>query len=365
MKRILINSPAEDQKNLAFLEDDILEEFHRIYPDTLGNIYKGIVKNIHPHLEGAFLKITPQEEGFLPFSEILLPPRERYRKKIDPAKFLKVGDELLVQVRKEGFLQKPPLLSMRIALEGIALVLLPLSREKTFIEKMLTLPRKFLKEELSGLISLWGKITSTAMQIHAPSLIYSEDPLIKAIKRYFIGEVPEIVVDQEKEYTGLLKFFEENAPWYNFLRYYRESLPIFERFGIASEINTIYHREVKLPSGGNLIFEPCQTLTAIDVNSGRFFIPLKQDEMAFKVNMEAASEIPRQIRLRDLCGLIVINFIAMKKKGYSVKVVELLRKKASKDRRELLILPISKLSLVELSRERERYPFVREKIGRS
>lgn len=397
-KTMLINVTHAEESRVGIIADGVLasfeiETFSRQH--LKGNIYKGVVHRIHPALEAAFVDIGADRDAFLPLDEICFrnlptPVREvenggeRRRPRIKD--ILKPGEEILVQIAKEEFASKPPTLSTFYSLPGRYLVLLPgsddagISRriegnERTRIRELiekLQPPQGFgiivrtaagfdegsreLHRDLSYLLRLWETIKHAAASKRAPALIYREhDLVLRNIRDYFTPDIDEIHIDNEEVCQRAREFLHDVMPGKeHVLHLYQGDQPIFSHFNVETQIESIYKRRVPLPSGGSIVVDGTEALTAIDVNSGRSVRGANQEETAVRTNVEAATEIARQLRLRDLGGLIVIDFIDMRGAQHVSEVEKTLREAMRPDKARHDIGRISHFGLLEISRQRLR-----------
>jgi len=384
-KEILINIEPQE-KRVAVVSDGQMEEFYIERPQDktiVGNIYKGKIEAVLANIGAAFVDIGLPKKGFLYLSEIesafesldmpqQLNPRE-----------IKKGQEILVQVVKEGFGTKGPRLSTHIGLAGRYLVLLPSDsqigvsrrieddgerRRLRLVLSELKLPKDvgFIvrtaaseksKQELARdaqfLLKLWKRLKNLIERRNAPALIYEEyDLTLRAIRDSFSDDVSKLIVDSKAEYYRVMRFMK------TFLNYLTKRVELyrgndlFEDKDIERQINKIFESHIYLKSKAYIIIEPTEGLVVIDVNSGGFKKKLAQEEAHFKVNCEAAGEIARQLALRDLGGIIVIDFIDMEKESHRREVLNILKKALSKDKAKYDILGISKFGVVEMTRER-------------
>ncbi|MCX8073633.1 MAG: Rne/Rng family ribonuclease [Candidatus Binatia bacterium] len=396
-KVMLINVTHAEESRVAIVADGTLVSFEieSCNREHLkGNIYKGLVQRVQPGLEAAFVDIGAERNAFLPLDEIcfrhlpqplrLATNGERRRPRIQ--ELLKPGDELLVQIVKEQFGSKPPTLTTFYSLPGRFLVLLPGSDEsgisrriegadrvrvRELIDKLHP-PEGFgiivrtvvgfdpgladLQRDLTYLLRLWESIQQAAAQTKAPSLVYREhDLVLRNIRDYFTPDIDEIYVDNEEVFERARKFLRDVLPEKEgALRLYQGDKPIFSYFNIESQIESIYKRRVPLKSGGYIVIDGTEALTAIDVNSGRSVRGANQEETAFRTNLEAAVEIARQLRLRDLGGLIVIDFIDMRNPQHITEVEKALRTAMFEDKARHEVGRISHFGLLEVSRQRLR-----------
>lgn len=384
-KEILINIEPQE-KRVAIVSDGRLEEFYIERPQDktiVGNIYKGKIDAVIPSVAAAFVDIGLPKKGFLYFSEIeeaaeFLGPKESGQRQF------KKGDEVLVQVVKESFGTKGPRLSSHIGLAGRYLVLMPQAdnsigvsrrieedqerRRLRHIFSELRLPKDigFIirtaacgknKQELIHdahfLIKLWKRLERIIDNNKAPALIYEEyDLTFRVIRDSFTDTVSKLIVDSPQEYDRIKRFI---RTFLNYLsskiEFYRKD-DLFEDKGVGKQISGIFESRVYLKSKAYIIIEPTEGLVVIDVNSGGFKRKVEQEEAAFKVNCEAAAEIARQLVLRNLGGIIVIDFIDMEKESHRREVLNTLKMALSLDKAKYDILGISKFGLVEMTRER-------------
>lgn len=398
-KIMLINVTHAEESRVAIVADGTLvsfeiESFSREH--LKGNIYKATVHRVQPGLEAAFVDIGAERDAFLPLDEICFrhlatpPPRngggngERRRPRIQD--ILKPGEEILVQIVKEQFASKPPTLSTFYSLPGRYLVLLPGSddagisrriegadrvRVRELIEKLHP-PEGFgiivrtvagfdpgvndLQRDLTYLLRLWESIQQAASSKRAPALVYREhDLVLRNIRDYFTPDIDEIHVDNEDVFERARDFLRDVMPEKeSALRLYQGDKPIFSHFNVESQIESIYKRRVSLKSGGHIVIDGTEALTAIDVNSGRSVRSGSQEETAFRTNLEAAVEIARQLRLRDQGGLIVIDFIDMRNPQHIGEVEKALRTAMFEDKARHEVGRISHFGLLEVSRQRLR-----------
>lgn len=385
-KEILINASSQE-KRVAIVSDGKLEEFYIERPQDktiVGNIYKGKIEALMPSVGAAFVDIGMVKKGFLYLSEIENAYEPVDRQKIGPRETKKEkGQEVLVQVVKEPFGTKGPRISCEIGLAGRYLVLMPLENQigvsrrieedderrrlrQVFAELKLPNDVGFIvrtaaqgksKQELGHdanfLLKLWRRLEKVIQAKNAPALIYEEyDLVFRAIRDSFTDDVTKLIVDSKPEFYRIQRFMR------TFLSYLTRRVELyrgddlFTDKNIERQISRIFESKVYLKSKAYLVIEPTEGLVVIDVNSGGFKKKLQQEETAFKVNCEAALEAAHQLRLRDLGGIIVIDFIDMEKEGHRREVLQTLKKALSNDKAKYDILGISKFGLVEMTRER-------------
>jgi len=389
MKRMLFNATHQEELRVAIVDgqkliDLDIETAGR--EQRKGNIYKGIITRIEPSLEACFVDYGEERHGFLPLKEV----SRNYFKDGTEARganiqqALSEGQELIVQVNKEARGTKGAALTTFISLAGRYLVLMPnnprgggVSRrvegsdrqELREVLDQIDVPAGMsaiartagigrsveeLQWDLTYLLQLWNAIDSAAQENKAPILIYLESSLvIRAIRDYFSPEIGEILIDTEeiadqaKAFMGVV--MPDNL---HRVKLYRDDIPLFSRFQIEHQIETAYSRHVHLPSGGSIVIDHTEALVAIDVNSARSIRGADIEETALRTNLEAAEEVARQLRLRDLGGLIVIDFIDMEDSKNQRAVEQHLRNALHFDRARLQLGKISRFGLMELSRQR-------------
>jgi ribonuclease E len=440
-QEMLINVRQPEECRIAILEDAVLEELYieRTGQDNyVGNIYKGVVVNLEPSIQAAFVDFGVGRNGFLHISDIephyfrqggfdpdkpIEPGNSRHAQKRRPPNesdarqeegssdseaskprgrtyratgrprvkppiqdILRRGDEVLVQVIKEGIGTKGPTLSTYISIPGRYLVLMPalgrvgVSRKiededvrRRLRDIMLELnppkglgfivrtagsdrTKKELSRDLAYLLRLWKVIVRRIKKLSAPIDIYEEsDMIIRTIRDIFTGDVDTIFIDEPSAYERAREFLQLVMPRYvNRLQYYEGKEPLFHKYNIDEEIGNIHRREVPLKQGGSIVIDQTEALVAIDVNSGSFRADNSAEETAYQMNLLAAKEIARQIRLRDLGGVVVNDFIDMRKERHRRNVERALKDAVKRDRARTKILRTSPFGLVEMTRQRVR-----------
>lgn len=390
---MLINATQREELRVALVDgqwlyDLDIESAGR--EQKKANIYKGRISRIEPSLEAAFIEYGSERHGFLPFREISpeyfasAGIEELNRNNIRDV--LKEGREILIQIDKEERGSKGAALTTFISLAGCYLVLMPnnpraggISRriegdDRSELKEALdSLPIpdgmgliirtagvgrnvEELKWDLEVLLSQWAAIKQAADSRPAPALIYQESNVVlRAIRDYLRPEIEEIIIDHPKVYENVLSHIETVRPdFLNRIKFYQDAIPLFNRYQIESQIESAFRRSVQLPSGGSLVIDHTEALVSIDINSARATKGGDIEETALHTNLEAADEIARQLRLRDLGGLIVIDFIDMMSQRNQRMVETRLREAVSMDRARIQIGRISRFGLLEMSRQRLR-----------
>ena len=391
MKRMLINATQAEELRVATVDGQNLYDIDIEQPskeNKKSNIYKGRITRLEPSLEAAFVEYGADRHGFLPLKEI---SRDYFQAGVDANKatmkeLLREGQEVVVQVDKDERGNKGAALTTFISLAGRYMVLMPnsptaggVSRriegdDRAELKKAmdaLAIPDDMgviirtagvgrdaeeLQWDLDYLLSIWRAIAEAALTKPAPFLIYQESRLIvRALRDYMRSDVGEILVDTPEMYEEAREFVEQVMP-HNLrkLKHYADDAPLFNRFQIESQIEGAYERTVRLPSGGALVIDQTEALTAIDVNSARATKGGDIEETAFNTNLEAADEVARQLRLRDLGGLVVIDFIDMSSNKHQREVENRLQNALKYDRARVQIGRISRFGLLEMSRQRLR-----------
>ena len=392
MKRMLINATQPEELRVAITEGNLLYDLDIENISEIrrkGNIYKGKVSRIEPSLGAAFVNYGAERHGFLPFKEIApqyYPEKNNRKARLSVSDCLKKDQEILVQVEKDERGNKGAALTTNISLAGRYLVLMPNNPKAAGISRRLEgKEREKLKERIAslnvpdsmGLIvrtagegkeledlkwdleylqRVWKGINETDKLKNSPILIFKEsDIIIRALRDYLKEDIEEIWVDTEEAFEEASEFVERVMPdQIKILNKYENTLPLFTRYQIESQIETAYQREVKLSSGGSIVIDDAEALVAIDINSSQATSGKDIEETAVKTNVEACEEIGRQLRLRDIGGLVVIDFIDMMRLENKRSVEDAMREALSEDRARVQIGRISRFGLMELSRQRLR-----------
>ncbi len=410
MKEIIINSTALEVRS-AIIEDDELVEFLVEREEArrlVGNVYLGRINAILPGIQAAFVDIGYEKAGFLHASDLssspsdlselmkgfevdVEPPRKGSRRRDKKnnhrpiEKLLSKGQEILVQVTKEAIGTKGPRLSTQISLPGRFVVYMPnldylgvsrriesrqerarlrssIGRKKPARTAIIArtacegVDEKQIESEISFLHKIWLNIKRSSKKTSAPNLVHEEvGLLIGMVRDVMTDDINQIWIDSETDYKKLVRYLKTFSPKLSSrVKLYKEKTPIFDKFGVESEIGKTFERKIWLKKGGYITFDHTEALVAIDVNTGRYVGKKDQDETILETNLFAAREIPRQLRLRDIGGIIVIDFIDMEREGDKKKVLAELRQHLRKDRSRAKAFQVSDLGLVEVSRKRVR-----------
>ncbi len=393
MKKILINATQPEEVRVAMVDGQKLYDLdieNRQRVQTKANVYKAKVTRVEPSLEAAFVDFGADRHGFLPLKEIS-PDYYRSRApegegKVRIKDVLKEGTEVIVQVDKEERGTKGAALTTFISLAGRYMVLMPNNPKAGGISRriegedrselkdslsQLTLPdgmgviirtagvgrsTEELQWDLDYLLQLWDSIAKANEEHKAPVLIYQEsDVIIRAVRDYLRDDIDQVLIDDQAAYQRAADFVGMVMPRYkNRLKLYEDPLALFNRFQIEGQIETAFQREVRLPSGGSIVIDPTEALVSIDINSARATKGGDIEQTALQTNLEAAEEIARQLRLRDMGGLVVIDFIDMSSNRNQRAVENRIREALELDRARVQIGRISRFGLLEMSRQRLR-----------
>ena len=398
-KEIFINESMGETR-IAIQESNQLVEVYVEKQDNhrmVGNVYKGVVENVLPGMQAAFVDIGYDLNAFLPFSEIgsdefivdeddNKSSKNNKNSKYDNIEVdLKKDQEIYVQVIKEPFAGKGPRVTTEVALPGRLLVLVPNANyigiskkiwdkyERRRLKKIAQKLRQndigviirtvaegkseeHIENDFNQLIENWNQIEYKGDQGEAPVIVYEDLETASSVVRDLLTpDVEKIIIDSKRIFKKTQKYLEEVSPsLLDRLELYKLKAPLFESFGIESEIEKLMRPKAWLKSGAYLIIEKTEAMVVVDVNSGRFVGKKLHEQNSLKINMEAAREVARQLRLRDLSGLIVIDFIDMKHEENQKKVYYELRKELKKDRAKVAVAPITEFGLLEMTRQRIR-----------
>ena len=392
--KMLINGIDEEEYRVAMIKDGLLDGFYietTTAEQKIGNIYKGIVQQIEPSLQACFVNFGSDKNGFLQASEIhpeyyqTDSSSTKEQTSVPIEKVLKKGQELLVQVRKEMPGRKGAQLTTYLSFASRYLVLMPggtggiskkiedekdRKRLKSIMGKF-NVPeevgyivrtaaektsKKDLSRDLNRLLRMWKSIKQNVKKAAPLTLIHKEqDVCLRTLRDYFTSEITEVLVDDKETFTKVKDYMKIISPRHQRrVKLYKGERPLFAHYAIEKQIEAIYSSKVPLKSGGSVVIDPTEAMISIDVNSGRGRSGKDVETTAFNTNLEAAEEIARQLRLRDMGGLVVIDFIDMREKKHNREIEKLLREETKKDRAKIDMAHISKFGLLELSRQRLR-----------
>jgi len=394
-KQLLINVLEDEECRIGLLENNLLEELYieRAGGEQhVGDIYKGTITNVEPSIQAAFVDFGAEKNGFLHVSDVIPaayhPESSKQARRSHPLiqDVLRRGHEVVVQLTREGIGKKGPSLTTYLSLPGKYVVLMPgihrrgvsrkiedeaerdrlrkllgeldLSKDMGFIVRTAGVARtkRDLQRDLSYLMRLWRTLEARIQKSEAPAMIYQEsDLVIRAIRDIFTPDITRVLVDDEGAYKKVRDFLKIVMPRAREnVQLYTEREPLFHRFGIETQIEGIYERTVPLPEGGSLVIDSTEALVAIDVNSGGFRKEKDPERGALRVNLAAAKEVVRQLRLRDLGGIIVIDFIDLSSEENRHKVEKELAEGLKRDRARTRMLHMSRFGIVEMTRQRMR-----------
>lgn len=385
--KMLVNARDFDQLRVAIVNEKGLPEqvdFESLNnANNLGNIYKGTITAIEPSLQASFVDYGGNRHGFLPFNEM----HHRYflnnDRRLPVGERIKKGQEVIVQIAREEIGLKGAYLTTYLSLPGQYLVMMPLSNKVGISRKIegqkdraalreildqITVPedigyiirtagmgksREQLQRDLNLLLSTWKELESLAKKRPSPSILYREDDVVsRTIRDYFNEDITQILVDDAEAYASISKYFKKVLPSFaNIVKLYRGRTPIFTKYRLDNEFEKIFAKKILLPSGGSIVIEQTEALVVVDVNSGKTSEG-DLESTALKANMEAADEVARQLRLRDLGGLVVIDFIDLKSRKHSREVEKCLRDALKEDKARITVTGVSRFGLLEMSRQR-------------
>jgi len=391
MKRILINAVQKEEVRVAMVDGQQLYDLDVEVPSReqkKSNVYKGKITRVEPSLEACFVDYGAERHGFLPFKEVsrmyFTEEAQKASGRPDIRTAIKEGQEIVIQVEKEERGNKGAALTTFISLAGRYLVLMPnnpraggVSRriegeDRNLIREALShleVPNGMglivrtagvgrnseeLQWDLDYLLQLWAAFEKAAAERPSPFLIYQEsDVTTRALRDYFRSDISEVLIDSKEVYDAAMDFVQQVMPnSVQKIKHYEDTVPLFNRFQVENQIESAYRREVQLPSGGAIVIDHTEALISIDINSARATKGGDIEETATNTNLEAADEIARQLRLRDLGGLVVIDFIDMMNNRNQRAVENRLNKAVQSDRARVQIGRISRFGLLEMSRQR-------------
>ncbi|HEX5716987.1 MAG TPA: Rne/Rng family ribonuclease [Thermoanaerobaculia bacterium] len=388
-RKMLINAQRSEELRIAIIQGNNLENYQVDIAEsglTRGNIYRGIIANIQPSLNAAFIDYGLERHGFLSIQDVV--PEAYYHSprgghpRIEDV--LEKGKPIVVQVAKDAIGQKGAALTTSLSLAGRYLVLTPFENTRGVSRKVededtrkklktlangLDLPegcgiivrtnaldqtKATLSRDLAALLRLWKRVQAAALDGKGTRLIYTDQDLIlQALRDYLDSSIDEVLVDDEEAFQKARAYMQAFMPrGKTQLTWYSDRLPLFSRYGLEAQIDRIYERRVDLPSGGSIVIDGTEALTAIDVNSGRSTKAGTQEETALNTNMEAAGEVARQLRLRDIGGLLVVDFIDMRASKNQRKVEKALKDALKADKARTTVGRISPNGLLEINRQR-------------
>lgn len=390
--RMLINAMAPNELRIAIVEDGELVELDIEASETStlkGNVYKGVIHNVEASLEAAFVDIGRHKQGFLPFSEVhpsqySRPWHGSGRPRITDV--LKRGQEIVVQVGKDAIGEKGATLTTFLSIPGRYTVLMPDSdsggisrkiedervrRRMRMISQRIRKPdncgfivrtagfgqtRLALQRDLDKVVELWRKLKKGAESVRAPSILHSELDLIgRTLRDFFSDEIDEVLIDSKAEFEAASEYFNDVMPAYaDRLIHYQNPIPIFSYYHVEQQIEETFERQVKMPSGGSIVIDETEALVAVDVNSGKMTSEGGHERTVFKTNCEAAEVIAQQLKLRDLGGIVVIDFIDMEETRHKREVERVLAEAAKADKARYKISRINSKGLCVLTRQRIR-----------
>jgi len=389
-KKILINAIDPEECRIAKVKDSKLEEFHvesAAREITHGNIYKGVISRLEPSLQAVFVDYGVDRNGFLQKNEIHSDYyQDTSAKDRSIQNIVKRGQELLVQVTKDPVMKKGAMLTTFISLPGRFVVLMPGSDNRGISRKIedeeerkrlkdilssLRIPegigiiirtagvkctKALIIRDLSYLMRLWKNIKNNVAKQKPPNLLYKERNLVlRSFRDYFTPDITEILIDDVSMYHEAKEFIKIISPKHTkVVKHYSDDKPIFTKYQLEQQIASIYESRVNLKSGGSIVIEQTEALVSIDVNSGKATQQKSVEETALQTNLEAAEEIARQLRLRDLGGLIIIDFIDFKDPKHKAELEKALRSHVKVDKAKTKISRISRFGLIEMSRQRIR-----------
>lgn len=382
MVRELIAEVYPWESRVAIVEDGSLAEvFWADENENIGNIYKGRVKDILPGLSCAFIDIGLQKNAFIYAGDIVIPG---VKKGTNALQLLKTGQDILVQVKKEAFSEKGARVTGNVSIPGHLLVLLPYQNEVSISRKIIDdIRRNSLRElmennrpsnvgiilrtacleaedseiiaELNELLRTWEEIMHRYKVSKAPSLIYEDiDVLERTLRDYLDADTSRVIINNMRLKDKITSYMSSRNVNYGFTVQYDEG-DLFEKYSLEKDIKRSLRRKVWLKNGGYLIFDVAEAMTVIDVNSGKYTGIDNFEDTVFKLNLEAAVEIPRQLRLRSIGGIVLIDFVDMRDKQNQEKVISTFKKEMEKDKAHTRIVGMTGLGFLEMTRKKSRY----------
>lgn len=388
-RRMLINAQASEEVRIAIISGKTLDTYEVAAAESgmyRGNIYRGLVTSVQPGLEAAFVDIGVEKDGLLRADDVVEQARHRKSDERHPRvdRILDKGQPLLVQVARDGVGRKGPLVTTNISLAGRYVVLMPYDDTRGVSRKVedeelrskikerlaqisipegcgvivrtnaVDQPKTALNRDLNALLRLWKKIRKEFNSGKRPQLVYSDqDLIVQALRDTLDSTVSEVLVDDDAAFAKARDYMQTFMPRAKTkLVRYAERMPLFSRYELEEQIDSIYRRKVELPAGGSIVIDGTEALTAIDVNSGRGSRGGSQEEMALNTNLQAAREVARQLRLRDIGGLVVVDFIDMRSRKNQRNLEKELRDAMKEDKARFTVGRISPNGLLEINRQR-------------
>lgn len=382
MKREIIAEVYPWESRVAIVEDGHLAEvFWADQDERVGNIYKGRVKDVLPGLSCVFVDIGLAKNAFLYAGDIMIPGG---KKGINPLNLINSGQDILVQVKKEAFSEKGARVTGDITIPGHFLVLLPFQKDVSISRKIVDDDRRShlrkliaqnnpantglivrtactnandqeIIEEFNELLEVWKDIQGSFQKLKAPYLLYEDiDVVERTLRDYLDGKISQVIINNYKLKEKIISFLKKKKMTTNFVVRYEEG-DLFEKYGLEKDIRRSLRRKVWLKNGGYLIFDQTEAMTVIDVNSGKYTGKDNFEETVYRLNLEAAVEIPRQLRLRSIGGIVLIDFIDMKDKNNQENVINIFKEEMEKDKAHTRIMGITGLGFLEMTRKKSRY----------
>ena len=388
---MLINAQRAEEVRVAILSEDTLDTYQLAVAEaglSRGNVYRGVVANVNPSLNAAFVDFGAERDGMVAAHDVVAqayhrtPPSDDSGPRID--RIIERGHALLVQVTKDPVGSKGAALTTNVSFAGRYLVLTPFDETRGISRKVedeeirasmreqaskLEVPegcgiilrtnalgqtKAVLKADLSALLRLWKRVQTEAKKGKGPRLLYSDqDIVVQALRDLLDASIDEVLVDDDAVFERAQAYMHASMPRAKTrLVRYAERMPLFSRFGVEQQIEAIYSRTVTLPGGGSIVIDPTEALTAIDVNSGRASRGASHEESILAVNLEAAPEVARQLRLRDIGGLVVVDFIDMRSRKHQHALEKAMRDAMKADKARSTVGRISPNGLLEINRQR-------------
>ena len=387
MKTILVNTVPEETRVAVLADGELqaLELERSTHSHLVGNLYKGYVQNVLPGMQAAFVDIGLGKNAFLYVGDGL--PKEAVTS-VPPQARIHIGQQILLQIVKDAIGTKGPRATMHISLPGRNVVLMPTSAyigisrrignaeererlhgiaERLCPEGMGLIVRTVaegqeeavLRDDVDYLVRLWRSIQARCKLATAPALLYRDaDLIIRIVRDIFAADVDDMIIDDPTVHRRVVELVQYISPdLLDRVQLYEERIPLFRKFHLDEEIEKMGAREIALKSGGSIVIDKTEALTAIDVNTGKYVGKSNLAETAYRTNLEAAAEILKQVRLRDIGGIIIVDFIDMEGTGHKEKLLEYMREQVKQDRTKTNIVDITALGLVEITRKKSRQNF--------